>query len=281
MTDVFSTIKGTKYLKDPVCVLLAATSMVDGDDVAPHLLDLHPDFAEGVNDIYDEELPVTDPDRLTQMAGQFCYLAFGKKRTPLSENEHYVRHILESGHGSVLEHSNFTVLFLGIDRATTHELVRHRAGCAYSQVSQRFVGPEMLRFVMPWEDRLTSELTGPFHEDIDHNRWQFARRIEQLKEVTPQREGEGNTDWRKRIQSSARSVLGNYVEAGIIFTGNARAWRHIFSMRGSKFADVRIRRPFVEAFKIIAPVAPALFQDFELTSMPDGTEGLTPKFPKV
>src|SRR3989304_9631067 len=50
-------------------------------------------------------------------------------------------------HGSVLDHPNYTILNYGISRSLTHELVRHRAGCAYSQLSQRYVGGKMLRFV--------------------------------------------------------------------------------------------------------------------------------------
>lgn len=84
-------------------------------------------------------------DMLVEFAGRMCYMSFDKGR-PSSE---YIKHILEVGHGSVLEHTNITLAFTGISRTLTHELVRHRAGFAYSQLSQRFVNEENVGFVVP------------------------------------------------------------------------------------------------------------------------------------
>src|SRR5262249_7199514 len=52
-------------------------------------------------------------------------------------------------HGSVLEHANYTLLVEGVSRSLTHELVRHRAGFAYSQLSQRYVDESDAAFVIP------------------------------------------------------------------------------------------------------------------------------------
>lgn len=54
------------------------------------------------------------------------------KRTKL------LKHVLDSGHHSVLEHVTVTFLISGVSRALTHQLVRHRL-CSYSQQSQRYV----------------------------------------------------------------------------------------------------------------------------------------------
>ena len=40
---------------------------------------------------------------------------------------------------SVLEHAVWNFVFTGISRTCTHELIRHRAGFGYSQLSQRYV----------------------------------------------------------------------------------------------------------------------------------------------
>src|SRR5207237_1849814 len=74
---------------------------------------------------------------LTETAGRVCYLSFAKPRP--GGNSAYLTHIKEVGHGSVLEHAVWNLIFNGVSRSLTHELVRHRAGWAYSQLSQRYV----------------------------------------------------------------------------------------------------------------------------------------------
>lgn len=291
----FTTDKGTKYITEPQALLVAQTRVEIPPELGSELAALDDTFELGVVDyeqtlrcLEDSDNPpgaeagATHGSVLVQLAGQLCYLSFDPEaRTELIENDKYVDRILSSGHGSVLEHANYSVLFLGIDRACTHELVRHRAGMAYSQVSQRYVGPETLRFVMPFEDQGHPKLAPKFYDHIDRVKAEYAERIEDLAELFPRRDDESKTDHRKRLQSSARSVLSNDVEAGILVTGNARAWRHVFTMRCSKFADVRIRRPFVKALRLLQATGGNLFADFEISSHADGTEVAAAKYPKV
>ena len=49
----------------------------------------------------------------------------------------------------MLEHAVFSLLFTGVSRSLTHELVRHRAGFGFSQLSQRFVDESECSFVEP------------------------------------------------------------------------------------------------------------------------------------
>ena len=265
-------------------MLVGETKLVVPTALRQALMDIDPEFDAGYQDLKSAERDNRSFDaggaNLVQFSGQMCYLSLGKKRTPFSDNANYVRRILASGHGSVVEHANYSLVFFGIDRACTHELVRHRAGMAYSQVSQRFVGPEHVRFVMPWEDQQDEELSAAFERSIDRAREEYAVRVEDLKRVTPRKDGETDTDWRKRIQSSARSTLPNATEAPMVVTGNGRSWRHVFSMRCSPFADVRIRRPMVQALRVLQNCAPALFSDWEFKDLPDGTETATARHPK-
>jgi thymidylate synthase (FAD) len=105
-------------------------------------------------------------------------------------------------------------------------------------------------------------------------------RAEALKEIFPQKADEPTTDWRKRIQSCARESLPNSTEAPIAVTGNARAWRHVLSMRCSKYADVRIRRPMFRALQLLQTHDHNLFADFRAIELPDGTFGAEAEFPK-
>ena len=50
-----------------------------------------------------------------------------------------IKNCVSSQHDSVLEHAYFTFAIEGIDRAVSHQLVRHRAGIVFSQQSQRYV----------------------------------------------------------------------------------------------------------------------------------------------
>ena len=45
--------------------------------------------------------------------------------------------VIESGHGSTIEHVVFTFGISGVSRTLSHQLVRHRAGVAFDQQSQR------------------------------------------------------------------------------------------------------------------------------------------------
>src|SRR3954465_14306865 len=84
---------------------------------------------------------------LTETAGRVCYMSFAKPRP--GGNAAYLTHIKEVGHGSVLEHAVFNLLITGVSRSLTHELIRHRAGFGFSQLSQRFVDESEAEFVEP------------------------------------------------------------------------------------------------------------------------------------
>src|SRR4026209_2242351 len=106
-----------------------------------------PSFAEP------DHLPVqwlvesTDGERLAEFAGRLCYMS---QKNPASRNtREYLENIKKQGHGSVLEHANYSLLLEGVSRSLTHELVRHRAGFAYSQLSQRYVDESEANFVVP------------------------------------------------------------------------------------------------------------------------------------
>ena len=89
----------------------------------------------------------TAGERLAEFAGRLCYMS---QRNPADRStREYLENIKKQGHGSVLEHANYSLLLEGVSRSLTHELVRHRAGFAYSQVSPRYVDERDAQFVMP------------------------------------------------------------------------------------------------------------------------------------
>src|SRR5204863_8430366 len=89
----------------------------------------------------------TDGELLAEVAGRVCYMS---QHNPAERStREYLDNIKKQGHGSVLEHANYTLLLEGVSRSLTHELVRHRAGFAYSQLSQRYVDESAEHFLVP------------------------------------------------------------------------------------------------------------------------------------
>jgi len=86
--------------------------------------------------------------QIPEVAGRICYMSFGNKQGR-KDNGSYLNHIIQVGHGSVLEHTVYNFVITGISRSLTHELIRHRAGFGYSQLSQRYVDEGDANFIMP------------------------------------------------------------------------------------------------------------------------------------
>lgn len=93
------------------------------------------------------DLDASESDQIPEVAGRICYMSFAKPRP--GGNAAYLQNILQSGHGSVLEHAVWNFIISGVSRSFSHELVRHRAGWAYSQLSQRYVDESVAEYVVP------------------------------------------------------------------------------------------------------------------------------------
>src|ERR671923_2638315 len=76
---------------------------------------------------YSEQLPATIWDKAVS------------RQVADEKQQALVRKVMESGHGSTIEHVNFTFAISGVTRTLSHQLVRHRAGTAFDQQSQRYV----------------------------------------------------------------------------------------------------------------------------------------------
>ena len=207
-------------------------------------------------------------EMLTEIAGRTCYMSFGKGR---KSNQEYVDNILASKHGSVLEHAVWCVLMTGVSRALTHELVRHRAGFGYSQLSQRYVDESDARYVVPPLYQENPALREKWQQTIEMVRKAYEELAEATGEYVQQKHPEmAPRDRRKWARQAARSILPNATETKIFVTGNSRAWRHFLELRGSVHADTEIRLLAVEVYKLFKNESPNIFQDIELADEPDG-----------
>lgn len=206
-------------------------------------------------------------EAICEAAGRVCYMSFGKGR---KTNEEYLQNIIGVGHGSVLEHAVWNFIVTGISRSLTHELIRHRAGFGYSQLSQRYVDESEADYVEPQAIADDPELHKLWMDAIDHAQTAYRKLVDGLAERYSS--VEQATLRRKLARQAARSVLPNACETKIFITANARALRHFIELRGDEHADVEIRALAVQILRIMQKTAPSLFGDYTIARLADGTE---------
>ncbi len=215
-------------------------------------------------------------ERLCEMAGRLCYMSFGLGR---KTNAEYLANIIESAHGSVLEHAVWNFVIAGVSRSFTHELVRHRAGFGYSQLSQRYVDERTADFVEPDCIATDPELHQVWLESIRQSHAAYCRLVDGLQQHFA---GVPDATLRRKLaRQAARSVLPNATETRIFVSANARALRHFIESRAHEHAEVEIRRVAVRILRIMQQEAPHLFADYEITALPDGSEVARSPHPKV
>ena len=101
-----------------------------------------------------------DPDEIFRraLAGDFDPLKMQK----------LIGSVIESGHGSTIEHVVFTFAISGVSRTLSHQLVRHRAGVAFDQQSQRYVKFKGAATMLPHSiAEGDPELRERFEEQVD------------------------------------------------------------------------------------------------------------------
>src|SRR5215813_13984217 len=197
-----------------------------------------PEFLEPAHLAVQWKGEASSGERLAEFAGRICYMS---QHNPAQRSTaDYLENIKKQGHGSVLEHAVYVLLIEGISRSCTHELVRHRAGFAYSQLSQRYVDESHAAFVVPPAIIGDSALEERWRNQIDEAQKSYVDLVAQLMQ---------RYEWvadkvhrRKMAREAARGVLPNSTETKIVATANARAWRTTLELRTSEGAEQEIRR---------------------------------------
>ncbi|MFF0814122.1 FAD-dependent thymidylate synthase [Rhodococcus sp. NPDC003318] len=214
----------------------------------------------------------TDADggeALVEFAGRACYQSWEKPNPRTATNAGYIRHLLEVGHDSVLEHGSVSFYITGISRSCTHELIRHRH-LSFSQLSQRSVPERDSKVVVPPAVAGNPELEALFAAATDASRAAYGELLEAL-DTALAHVPNGSLRGRQARQA-ARAVLPNATETRLVVTGNYRAWRHFITMRATEHADVEIRGVAVECLRQLSAAAPNVFGDFEIAELSDGSE---------
>lgn len=245
----------------------------------------------------------SDAETLMETGGRICYMSFNGGR----DHDEYVDNIVQSRHGSVTEHMVWTLIFSGISRSLSLELLRHRVGVSPSQLSQRYVPAKDTKFIVPPD--LQSEVDAaiavfhrmsadPTFSDVECDtllksphvdsltaaeiigiEWIKAMKTSRLvyEKITgylaekAKEKIKKSTEAKKYARQAARSVLPNATETIIQVTVNARALRHIVELRSSPHAEPEIQRLATMVYDAIRPYAPCAFRDFK--KVPFGDEG--------
>jgi thymidylate synthase (FAD) len=197
---------------------------------------------------------------LVEFGGRACYRSWEPGLNPnvtkvRTDQREYFANILRSAHGSVLEHASYSFALRNVSRVLTHELVRHRAGSAFSQESLRYVRLADIGFRVP-----------PALEPV---RDQVLSIVEQLEEFQVSAAGELGIDEegvpfhvKKEVTSALRRLAPIGLSTDIVWTANTRTLRHVIEMRTAEGAEEELRLVFDVIARIMQAEAPGLFQDF-------------------
>ncbi len=214
-----------------------------------------------------EEQAPNAGELLAEFAGRMCYRSWEPGLNPnvtriRTDQQEYFANVMRSYHGSVLEHANYSFAFRQVSRVFTHELVRHRAGSAFSQESLRYVRLTDIGFRIP-----------PALEPL---REQVISLVEQLEEFQVSAAAQLKLDEdgvpfavKKEITSALRRLAPIGLSTDIVWTANVRTLRHVIEMRTAPGAEEELRLVFDKVAAAMKAEAPNLFQDF--TRQDDGS----------
>lgn len=206
----------------------------------------------------------SDAEHIVEVAGRVCYMSFSddpqKMRHP---NNAYIKNLIDKGHESVLEHASWTFIIDRVSRSFTHQLVRHRIGFSYSQLSQQYHDESFADVVVPaglsdeamelWKDATTR--AGNSYREL-------LRALDADEDI-------GFEDTRL-VRSAARSLLPNATQTTIAVTANARAIRGFMKSRGAIVGDIEMRLVCARLLEIVSENSPSLFSDISTETHDDG-----------
>lgn len=208
---------------------------------------------------------------LVEVGGRICYRSWepglnANVKAVREDPFEYLTNIVASGHGSVLEHANYSFILHNVSRVFTHELVRHRAGAAISQESMRFVRlTDAMPVVVPeWaqqDSRLMQRLDDLVDQMEDMQVW-MADHFGLDDDDVPFAEKKAKTSFMRRFAPDG-------VGTGLLWSANIRTLRHVIEMRTAPGAEEEIRLVFDKIASIMRDECPALFSDFARSA--DGT----------
>ena len=198
---------------------------------------------------------------IVEFCGRACYRSWEPGLNPnvtkvRTDQRAYFANILSSAHGSVLEHANYSFALHEVSRVATHEIVRHRAGSAFSQESLRYVRLTDIGFRVAPALEPVRERVLAIVEQLEEFQVSAARDLGIDEDGVP-------FHVKKEVTSALRRLAPIGLSTDIIWTANVRTLRHVIEMRTAPGAEEEMRLIFDEVARLMIAEAPGLFQDFE------------------
>lgn len=239
-------------------VFLIAEPKINWLEIEKYLKSVDPAAMEWANRI--NRTRISDAEVLTEFGGRLCYRSWTEglnaNVTRIRKNsEEYLENILNSRHGSVLEHAQFSFVFHNVSRVFTHELVRHRVGIAISQESLRYVRLTHLGFRIP-------DVLEPIRNQVV----EIVERLEEFQ-ISAAQELKLDEDGvpfhiKKEITSALRRLAPIGLSTGMLWSANLRTIRLCLEARTMTGAEEEIRLVFDQVGEIMRKECPFVFQDF-------------------
>ena len=205
VTDVMTEMQCARWL--------VTKPAVDWDQLAAFLADEGlPGVPQSIRAGDDESAAIAEA------AARICYMSYGRGRRDIAG---FINNLLRSKDGGVFEHINYGFAFTGVSRSLTHELVRHRAGFAFSRRSQRYVDETGGSFVAPYAVA-ADQANAILQEALANAAQSYDALVDALAAVIPMDRFASATDHRKAIRQAASAVLPNAAETKIFVTANVR-----------------------------------------------------------
>lgn len=205
-----------------------------------------------------------DIEELIEIAGRICYLSFGTNQSGLSNNA-FIKNLIENQHTSVLEHISWTFVLTGISRSLSHQLVRHRAGFSFSQLSQQYYDESNCQFIPPPQLKELPDSYKIWQDAVEYCANAYSK-------LQSSMQSEKKTYLSKTaINNISRSVLPNSTETKLVMSANARAIRNFLELRGKALCDYEMRLFSVELLNLLTKESSVLFYDYSCSTQEDGT----------
>lgn len=268
-------------------VYLVGYTAIDQDGLERYLRDSgNEDFLRSVAAARAEGL--SDGEVLCSFYAKLCYASLtpghNANVTRVRDVPDNLRACWDQGHGSVFEHAAINFVVRDCSRVLTHELVRHRAGTAFSQTSGRYVRLDSIGLVMdpvlaPAEDLVRRHVAAA-EDAVYLVECRLGLRVPNPRcpgaapdgclldlPVTPgQREAlrwVPNPDMpmarKKKLTSAVRRLAPNGQTNEIGFSINLRALRHVVQLRTSRHAEWEIREAFGQVYRLTKGRFPLLY----------------------
>ena len=212
---------------------------------------------------------------IVEFGGRACYRSWepglnANVTRVRTDQREYFANILRSAHGSVMEHANYSFALRNVSRVFTHELIRHRAGSAFSQESLRYVRLTDIGFRVP-----------PALEPVRERVLSIVEQLEEFQRDAAQKLGIDDDGVpfhvKKEVTSALRRLAPIGLSTDIIWSANLRTLRHVIQMRTAEGAEEELRGVFDDVARLMLREAPLIFQDFERSA--DGC--WEPRYQKV